>query len=1427
MFFIFLLFHIAAATPLSPQQVGDRCFIGGSLIKEINQSTGLGEVCIKDDISIIKSINVQKRISDTKVQNIVKFYKTYIAREWHDCNPIFDEHGSFMVFDISNTGSIIPKMHTCRAQCEITLNKDNAEVIFTSAKTNHYEVSGTTTVNGWFKQTISVSLEHTCEHVVATCGQKSLKFHACFRQHRSCVRFFRNSYLPYKMIESLCINIELIIILCYALICFIFAYIITKTYIAYLLIPLFYPITYIYGKIYNKYFKRCKSCLLAVHPLTNCNKTCVCGCRFNSTEALKVHRLGKDCNGFKALSKARFLCKSTGPSFTICFLTGMLILSFITPINSEKLYKLEDLPDDYINLENKLAECTGNKYITRIIVAVCIFANIFFILLFKIINDKLIKNIYRTCNLCNMVHPRKNLKIYSEFTNKCGTCVCGFNEEIRSGFDYEIFIKDMHIFRENCLYNFYTKYSKIYIYIIIIIINIQLGMTLAEKEEPNCLNLPIEAKPIDMINCYGLNLNITENKKKEELIEELKKQNIITDHDIPDFDIIDMKTESAFEKIETAENIHRMAFLEYILYTMEARLNTIKGNSGPYNVAWKAHIKYHNLDVCGKFPHKTICTCINAHLSCSLPKADDENEIKTFYTNHQSAFKSDVSILIDTISIAFRGIIKVSINILLKENKIDDLRQLLINISNKLETNIQMKRILLFTAEQLKLQENTVKTMQLLRMAIVVKPLETTSGDRFNNFSSTTKNITECKRAKALNCHVTRRNSINKYLLCDIEGYKIFSWPDKPTLSKNNNICLGDSHCNLFFKPLHNDDVIKTTNCYKENFTPNPMDMESPVRKCEAKEIGDCTVGDNSLWPIIQCNNEKYYYADGKNHAKEGDINSYCLSEKCNTDRLPIHTDWLKSCKWINTIKESISVKEFVHLDIESYKKGIESDIRTDLIIHKFRPVKNLPHIAPKYKSVTISGVLVADGIQNAFVSGEMPAISGLGIGYNLYSPDGTKLFDIVLFLRKAIYKSTYRLIYKTGPTIGINVEHNEQCTGSCPKNIPKQDGWLTFSKEHTSQWGCEEFGCLAIDTGCLYGSCQDIIRPEIAVFKMLGEEMTSIEICLTTPKETYCNDLDLLEPLIGDKIEVSFQTVQSNHMPKIIAVKNNKVYTGQINDQGNTANICGSVQIINKTIIGQGNPKFDYLCHAMKRKDVIVRKCFDNHFETCKMLEERNEILINQQSDTVTASMSGKNLGIMNFKFALGDIDYKTFTEDASFDIKGQCVGCINCIEEIVCELNIISTSSILCPIKTPCENYHNSLEINPATDKYHVKMSCPHNMDKMKISICSKDLEMPLTLKQHDQKIDLSKLDESNYIKEEDLRCNTWLCKVKEEGIGFLFSGIFGNLGKYWTIFIIIFSIILAALFCIFIAYPCCKRLKGFLEINDVAYLAEQKMK
>ncbi|QLA47007.1 polyprotein [wongal virus] len=953
-----ILFVIALLISASEQNT-IRCFSGGYKIFGAWSNKSLSDICLKDDVSQFKiMVYHQKNSSGIFAYN--EAWRKWTTQDWYDCNPKKTELGPISVLNIDAEMSLTSTSFACTRDCMISLDKDNAEVVLTSSGLNHFEIAGTTINSGWFKTSATIKLDQTCEHVKVTCGPKSLQLHACFKNHMACIRFLHKTILPATMATSICQNIELILMTTFALIIFCILILLMKTYICYLLMPIFIPVAYIYGFIYDRACKKCQLCGLVYHPFTKCGSHCVCGMRFEGSESMKKHRDQGNCPGYKFTSTARCLCKSKGSAFSLSIILAFLALGFITPIQ---------------------------------------------------------------------------------------------------------------------------------------------GLVLLEDKQ-------------------------------------------------------------------------------------------------------------------------------------SIPLANLPEEPTNYLTT---------------------GIAKCKV---------------------------------------------------MARGA--------------------------CKRFKDIT---------QKTILCQDGNY----YPDK--------------------------------------------DGVMPLGPFDPEEV--------------------------------------CLSKPCGAVVYPFLKESITNCTWDNPRLVPTRVKEINHQDFEHYKQSLMQKLQNDMTINNFHLTKNLPHFIPQYKYLTIQGVETTDGIDNAYIKLEIPALTGTATGISVSTPNGQHLFDLIVYIKISKIQSTYNFQYYTGKTIGINTIHTEKCTGTCPKDIEHKSGWATFSKERSSNWGCEEFGCLAIETGCVYGSCQDIIKREYEIYSKSEDDKTITEVCISMTDKTFCGTVDATTPIITPDLELQYKTVETTTLPKNIVMSNHKLFKGQINDRGSFGKYCGNYQVYKNQTLGQADVKFDYICHAASRKDIVIRKCFNNDAQSCAVLTEDKDLIFEELDNTVTVHNNKKITGTIAVKAILGDFSYKLFAQELTADFEASCIGCYNCIAGITCNIKIKSEIGAICNLDSPCSTFTNRILIQPGETTHAIKLKCskPFETNDLTFKLCKSSITAHLTQTKAHDNLQLSTGEQSTYIHEEDLRCQTWICKVQEEGLSFILKPLVDWLGSFtWPI-----ATLLIVIVCLFIAVyifmPMCMKLKDLLKKNEYEHMQEIK--
>ncbi|QLA47080.1 polyprotein [Bertioga virus] len=1418
---------------LESAPIDSRCFSDGVVSAQKTMDNGIAEICIKDDISIVKTTSVQFA-NTSKHANTV--FRKMIIQNYEDCNPIEVSNGPIMIFKPNSDLMLIPHTFACRTECTISLNEEEASIILHSDKLNHYEIMGTTTANRWFQGSTSFSLEHTCEHIQVTCGSNSLSFHACFKYHMACIRLMNKSYLPGFMIQSVCKNKELIIVGMLILIIFGLLYFLTMTYICYIMIPIFYPLAYIYGILYNKSCKKCYYCGLAYHPFSKCGKNCVCGCMFENSERMKKHRESGMCHGYKSLRAARILCKNRGSSFILSIILAFLLLSFIQPIESIKLsYNNEIIELDTVTEEfNSILHLLELAKITPYIIAALIAILLVILVIFTIFKDKIEVKVYNTivytCSECNMTHLKSGLKYFfnGEFTSKCNSCMCGcnYNAEFRND-ESDYMIPMDHEIGPLCRipgrYKALKKIEQTTSYVLIFVLFLIFTVTLASASD-QCTKLGSTNSVSDPLECsvwYKLPSSCEST---------LNMQSFLRGQKIPDVDIAEIAKISALSKILADSESSTFALKSYVLeagalqmYCRE--LEKCKEQSGEYNQNMMKIMSDSNLEICAAGKAPSFCNCFKGTSGCTT--SDSLTTALTHYKGHLETFRSDVSKVIRGIMKGYPGILAKQLGVSLLESNFSKTKSIATKMQNKFGSAQAVTACFNFLEKTLATSELSAinPKEKIVESSLVKLPpvFATTLPPLFSNIKGTTEPIKICKSAKMYRCTNLYASVLHYYVTCnskDTEFYEVPSQGISYKYGTQGDLCVGDTFCDLEFKLVSDarKDELSSMHCIQQHTTHYNFSVFNPINKCYKVSTQTCQYkGENKTF--MECPNG-YFYEYNQNVYQSGhdEIGFHCFDRNCKQVVSPHHIDNLNGCKPHVANMKSRKLKEIVYENIEQLKHSIQEAIKTDLIQHKYQQTMNLPKIIPKFKALSIQGIESDSGVDNAYIETNILARSGVASGLTIYAKSGESLFDIVIFVKTAHYETSAEYLYTTGPTVGINLEHDELCTGHCPTNL-KKDGWLSFSKEHTSTWGCEEFGCLAIGEGCVYGHCQDIIRPEMKIYRTLSSGDPKVELCITLPGETYCHTITAFTPIISEQLEIQFISNEAGKIPKLFGYKSNKVMTGMINDKAVFSRMCGSVQSFDGKVWGAGTVRFDYLCHAARRKEVTVSRCYDNFYEACLNLKAEKDMVFDDKF--VVVKSLNRLLGELRVKVKLGDIRYKLFEKNPSLDVKISCIGCIDCTKGVDCELNIISSGDTVCPISSNCQMYHNNIKILANTQKYGLKMKCADST--VKLEVCNQAIEGQITVVDKHETIEVGNSDQTYTVREKDIRCGTWLCKVADQGISSIFSPFFSIFGTYGKIaFYSVLGVIIIVIL-IYLLLPVCGRLRDILRKNEIEYQRE----
>ncbi|QLA47060.1 polyprotein [Ketapang virus] len=1425
------IFYLIALCSYASTLPHSRCFSGGQKMFELTSKFATSELCLKDDVSQVK-INTEYKKNESGIYAVMTSYRKWIVTDWHECRPKKTQSGSITIIEIDRMMQVTSATYTCDKDCTINIDKENAQVILHTDGINNFEISGTTVIKAWFKSTATVPLQQTCEHIKIICGKKSIQFHSCFRHHMSCIRYLRTSMVPGAISIAICQNLELLIMTTITLIIFSILILLAKTYFCYILLPIFMPIAYIYGFIYDKSCKKCKSCGLASHPFTKCGEHCVCGGRFETSERMKLHRESGLCTGYKSIRTARVLCKAKGSALTLSIILSILLLGFLTPVQGrpiEDTFTINELPDIFNNLNEKIISNRNHVIVSLFTDLLLIsFISLSVLLINRFVHS--IANIYAIyCNECDMYHLKKDLKYFGDFTNKCGKCTCGMNEEYNGVI--------IHKRSEKCLVKFKIHAFKHILCMLIVLLLVKDVIIVAEsKKISDCIKTHELEKACTgpMMEIEDCTLDAKE-KKYEEIYNQLKTNKTVNILDKSLITSLQGSLAYDLSKLHAATDYHMMLTIEIAFLLKHCDFyNSFDNSFSQSQIQWQAMAKKLDISYCREKSSEMVCKCVKGGDCTGLATRD--TEINSHYNSKGEERKSDFIKVLSVLKYAFPGTGYAYLANLTTNNKLEEVKNYIVEFQKKHPANDRFTALmhiitgLLKTSEQIKINMSTEIPRKGLDRVMpgFTDMLET-------NFDQDIKDDgLRCQEPRLFVC-ISPRSKMhspnfyickltNKLYIIDTEGSPLMLMEGSP-----NIYCVGDRHCVVKYRKVtkaESEEYRHDNACKVKQYTDPVNEYSSRLTTCQVVANGKCYT-DVEIKSTL-CSTGKVYPTALKKTPKETPFpNEKCFDSDCKIGAYPFSDRASKNCTWEDSKIPIVRIKKTVTPNFQEYKDQIIKKMTQELSINQFHLTSNLPHFIPTTKYLDLKGVDTTDGVENSFVLFDIPAITGTSIAYNVRTKNGLDIFQMIIYVASSRVYSSYSHEYSTGPTISINNAHEELCNKPCPKDIPHSVGWATFSKERTSNWGCEEFGCLAIDTGCLYGSCQDIIRKELDVFSKIGSDTINIDICITIAHETYCHKLDSTTPIISEKFELQLKSMDITTLPRIVALKGHKLYTGQINDLGSFGKFCGNVQLTRNTTLGQADVKFDYTCHAAQRKDIIIRKCFENNYESCKLLKEESDLFFEEETSQIQVSNNKLNLGTITVKALLGDFTYKVYTEKLDLDVEVSCVGCVGCTHGIICELIIKTTVETTCPIISPCPTYINRMIIKPEIEKYTIKMMCERNTvdNSIELKICNIKAVGHVTIIHDNSKIEMSTGEQSTYIHEVDLQCATWLCKFKDEGFNFIFNPLFSWLGSFKFPVIIVLCIILALGLFVYIFLPMILKLKETLRRNEYEYLQELK--
>jgi len=327
---------------------------------------------------------------------------------------------------------------------------------------------------------------------------------------------------------------------------------------------------------------------------------------------------------------------------------------------------------------------------------------------------------------------------------------------------------------------------------------------------------------------------------------------------------------------------------------------------------------------------------------------------------------------------------------------------------------------------------------------------------------------------------------------------------------------------------------------------------------------------------------------------------------------------------------------------------------------------------------VKLDNPLLTDSFLSGHLNVELEAVTGYARQFKVQTSDMKEPLLIGFSITDTVCNYPKTLIYKTCRTTFYTTNITEKCTTVDPTACatPKDPNLATASKiwPDVQNWGCEEPGCLSINTGCLGATCVCVPGTECCDVLDLGLPTCYITVCVTIHNSQQCYTLTKGITKGPITLTWSYQDESAATGHKRLASCSGSLYSGEINGVGEFDNKFGAFQVVNKNYLYKPNPTGYYHCHAVSYKDVAFSTCALDTYHLKTYLKPEPNLIENE----FRVKEATRNLGIATVKLT---INARVITESsvtAAVTIESaSCVGYPGPLKGVNCTCIVKGTAT------------------------------------------------------------------------------------------------------------------------------------------------------
>nr|QNT38382.1 glycoprotein precursor [Soybean vein necrosis virus] len=379
----------------------------------------------------------------------------------------------------------------------------------------------------------------------------------------------------------------------------------------------------------------------------------------------------------------------------------------------------------------------------------------------------------------------------------------------------------------------------------------------------------------------------------------------------------------------------------------------------------------------------------------------------------------------------------------------------------------------------------------------------------------------------------------------------------------------------------------------------------------------------------------------------------------------------------------------------------------------------------------------IVDGKYRYLIS--MDAIQSTGYVYSMNDAKMAPPQELVVFVKEAGVTYTMKTLYYTAPISATHTHVYSTCTGNCEtcrKEHPIS-GYQDYCIAPTSNWGCEELGCLAIGEGATCGYCRNVydLSKKYSVRQILTSHVT-VKVCFKGFAGTGCQTITDSVPFQNSYYQLSIDADLHNDDltagSRVAVDPNGMLFKGNIANLKDSSLAFGHPQLneLGVLMFAKANLElsdFTWSCAVIGNKKVDVKKCGYDTFHQYIGLEPISDYFADEIDDGTMFVKKDFKIGKINLIVDLPSELFQTIAKKPKVAmVASACRGCLSCSSGINCDLEFTSDSIFSCRISWEhCTSEPEQIAMKKGTNVFKLNMFCSKDPTLTKIILVPSDDE------------------------------------------------------------------------------------------------------